>query len=287
MADSPLTEPLRRNRFARYPKTTLLVTVVVILALIELASYVVIVVKGHRDLRFQYRYNRILSGYTVFQNVPNHSFRTSAIKSSPAEPGSGPRRIRFSLGRAGEPREAQRDVPHLSRRRFDGIRSRAERGLPRRSFLSRRSLRLSREHCRAAQSDSRAAEPSHTLRGDQCGRFRAADPPIVPAIPGEPLRVPARPDHQPGRDERRLQHRLGHSLRRRRRAASVLCQAVRTAPVDPELLRHVLRAFHGLRKVDQSPPLRRAGPDRPSPPPGQGTRSTSHASRRTARLGQL
>ena len=86
MADSPSTEPLRRNRFARYPKTTLLVTVVVILALIELASYVVIVAKGHRDLRFQYRYNRILSGYTVFQNVPNHSFRTSAIKSSPADP---------------------------------------------------------------------------------------------------------------------------------------------------------------------------------------------------------
>jgi lysophospholipase L1-like esterase len=86
MADSPVTEPLRRNRFARYPKTTLLVTVVVILALIELASYVVIVAKGHRDLRFQYRYNRILSGYTVFQNVPNHSFRTSAIKSSPADP---------------------------------------------------------------------------------------------------------------------------------------------------------------------------------------------------------
>jgi lysophospholipase L1-like esterase len=85
-ADFPVPEPLRRNRFARYPKTTLCVTVVVILVLIELASYLVIVAKGHRDLRFQYRYNRILSGYTVFQNVPNHSFRTSAIKSDPAEP---------------------------------------------------------------------------------------------------------------------------------------------------------------------------------------------------------
>ncbi|HUE17060.1 MAG TPA: SGNH/GDSL hydrolase family protein, partial [Planctomycetaceae bacterium] len=85
-ATAPVPEPLRQNRFARYPKTTLCVTVTVILVLIELASYLVIVAKGHRDLRFQYRYNRILSGYTVFQNVPNHSFRTSAIKSDPAEP---------------------------------------------------------------------------------------------------------------------------------------------------------------------------------------------------------
>jgi lysophospholipase L1-like esterase len=86
MTDPPLPERLRQNRFARYPKTTLFVTVLVLLALIELASYVVILIKGHRDLRFQYRYNRILSGYTVFQNVPNHSFRTSAIKGDPSEP---------------------------------------------------------------------------------------------------------------------------------------------------------------------------------------------------------
>lgn len=86
MSDTPLPERLRQNRFARYPKTTLLATVVIVLVLIELASYVVIVAKGHRDLRFQYRYNRILSGYTVFQNVPNHSFRTSAIKSDVNEP---------------------------------------------------------------------------------------------------------------------------------------------------------------------------------------------------------
>jgi len=78
--------PAHRNRFARYPKTTLLVTVLVLLGLIELGCYLLIVFKGHRDLRFQYPYNRILSGYTVFQNVPGHSFRTSAIKSDPAEP---------------------------------------------------------------------------------------------------------------------------------------------------------------------------------------------------------
>jgi lysophospholipase L1-like esterase len=78
--------PARRNRFARYPKTTLFVTVLVLLGLIELGCYLLIVFKGHRDLRFQYPYNRILSGYTVFQNVPGHSFRTSAIKSDPAEP---------------------------------------------------------------------------------------------------------------------------------------------------------------------------------------------------------
>jgi lysophospholipase L1-like esterase len=78
--------PARRNRFARYPKTTLFVTVLVLLGLIELGCYLVIVLKGHRDLRFQYPYNRILSGYTVFQNVPGHSFRTSAIKSDPTEP---------------------------------------------------------------------------------------------------------------------------------------------------------------------------------------------------------
>jgi lysophospholipase L1-like esterase len=78
--------PLRRNRFARYPKTTLCVVVVTILALIELSCYLIIVVKGHRELRFQYPYNRILSGYTVFQNVPGHSFRTSAIKTDPGEP---------------------------------------------------------------------------------------------------------------------------------------------------------------------------------------------------------
>jgi lysophospholipase L1-like esterase len=86
MTDTQLPERLRQNRFARYPKTTLAITVLVLLALIEAASYVVILVKGHQDLRFQYRYNRILSGYTVFQNVPNHSFRTSAIKGDPAEP---------------------------------------------------------------------------------------------------------------------------------------------------------------------------------------------------------
>jgi lysophospholipase L1-like esterase len=76
----------RRNRFARYPKTTLFVTVLALLGLIELGCYLLIVFKGHQDLRFQYPYNRILSGYTVFQNVPGHSFRTSAIKSDPAEP---------------------------------------------------------------------------------------------------------------------------------------------------------------------------------------------------------
>ena len=86
MANAPLPERLRRNRFARYPKTTLTVTVLTVLALLELASYIVIWAKGHGDLRFQYRYNRMLSGYTVFQNVPNHSFRTSAIKSDPKEP---------------------------------------------------------------------------------------------------------------------------------------------------------------------------------------------------------
>jgi len=82
----PAAAPARRNRFARYPKTTLCVTVLVLLGLIELGCYLLIVFKGHRDLRFQYPYNRILSGYTVFQNVPGHSFRTSAIKSDPAEP---------------------------------------------------------------------------------------------------------------------------------------------------------------------------------------------------------
>jgi lysophospholipase L1-like esterase len=86
MAEPSPPEPLRHNRFARYPKTTLCVTVVFVLSLIELACYLVIVLKGHRELRFQYPYNRILSGYTVFQNVPGHSFRTSAIKSDPAEP---------------------------------------------------------------------------------------------------------------------------------------------------------------------------------------------------------
>jgi lysophospholipase L1-like esterase len=82
----PAAVPARRNRFARYPKTTLCVTVLVCLGLIELACYLIIVFKGHRDLRFQYPYNRILSGYTVFQNVPGHSFRTSAIKADPTEP---------------------------------------------------------------------------------------------------------------------------------------------------------------------------------------------------------
>ena len=86
MTDTQLPERLRKNRFARRPKTTLVITVLALLALIEAASYVVVLVKGHRDLRFQYRYNRILSGYTVFQNVPNHSFRTSAIKGDPTEP---------------------------------------------------------------------------------------------------------------------------------------------------------------------------------------------------------
>jgi lysophospholipase L1-like esterase len=85
MSRLPDSGRLRGNRFARHPKITICLTVVAVLALLELCSYAVILVKGHRDLRFQYRYNRILSGYTVFQNVPFHSFRTSAIKSDPAE----------------------------------------------------------------------------------------------------------------------------------------------------------------------------------------------------------
>ena len=86
MPNGSATQPLARNRFARHPKTTIIVTIAIVLAAVELASYVVIRVKGHGDLRFQYRYNRILSGYTVFQNVPHHSFRTSAIKTDPQEP---------------------------------------------------------------------------------------------------------------------------------------------------------------------------------------------------------
>jgi hypothetical protein len=86
MSEVAEPKPARRNRFARHPKTTLCVTVLALLALIELCSYAVIVAMGHRGLRFQYGYNRILSGYTVFQNVPHHSFRTSAIKTDPAEP---------------------------------------------------------------------------------------------------------------------------------------------------------------------------------------------------------
>ncbi len=82
----PAAAPARRNRFARYPKTTLCVTVLAFLGLIEAACYLIIVLKGHRDLRFQYPYNRVLYGYTVFQNVPGHSFRTSAIKTDPADP---------------------------------------------------------------------------------------------------------------------------------------------------------------------------------------------------------
>jgi len=85
-ATSPVARRARPNRFARYPKTTLGVTVLVLLGLIELACYLVVLFTGHRDLQFQYSYNRILSGYTVFQNVPGHSFRTSAIKSNAAEP---------------------------------------------------------------------------------------------------------------------------------------------------------------------------------------------------------
>jgi hypothetical protein len=86
MADLATSGPPRTNRFARHKKTTIVLTVIAGLALIEAASYVVIAIKGHQDLRFQYRYNRILSGYTVFENVPNHSFRTSAIKTDPSEP---------------------------------------------------------------------------------------------------------------------------------------------------------------------------------------------------------
>jgi lysophospholipase L1-like esterase len=85
-AASSASARARSNRFARYPKTTLCVTVLVVLGLIELGCYLVVLFVGHRDLQFQYSYNRILSGYTVFQNVPGHSFRTSAIKSNPAEP---------------------------------------------------------------------------------------------------------------------------------------------------------------------------------------------------------
>src|ERR1700733_11775837 len=83
MTSSVPAQPLRRNRFARHPKTTIAVTIVV---LIESASYAVIFFVGHGSLRFQYRYNRILSGYTVFQNPPGLSFHGKAIKSEKSEP---------------------------------------------------------------------------------------------------------------------------------------------------------------------------------------------------------
>jgi lysophospholipase L1-like esterase len=79
--------PVRRsNRFERHRKKTLLVVIVVLLGLVELASYAILRVKGHAERRGRYPYNRILSGYTVVKNTPNFDVGTSTIKTSDGQP---------------------------------------------------------------------------------------------------------------------------------------------------------------------------------------------------------
>jgi len=74
------------NRFARRPKTTAFFILVAFIVLSELASYLIIVAVGHRDIRRGPQYNRQLSGYTVFKNSPHFNFGSSYIKADPSEP---------------------------------------------------------------------------------------------------------------------------------------------------------------------------------------------------------
>lgn len=85
--ERPARSPNRRlNRFARYRWAIALATALGLIVCLELLSYGVIIAKGHQNRRGKYPYNRMISGYTVFQNVPHYDMGSSTIRESPDDP---------------------------------------------------------------------------------------------------------------------------------------------------------------------------------------------------------
>lgn len=76
----------RRNRFEKYRLVITLICVAGVIVSLELASYAVIVAKGHQDRRGKYPYNRMISGYTVFKNVPGYNMGSSTLREEPGDP---------------------------------------------------------------------------------------------------------------------------------------------------------------------------------------------------------
>lgn len=74
------------NRFAKYRFVFAILSVVCLLVVLEVASYVVIVAKGHQERRGKYPYNRMVSGYTVFKNVPGYDMGSSTLREQPSDP---------------------------------------------------------------------------------------------------------------------------------------------------------------------------------------------------------
>jgi len=80
------SSPKKENRFARHKKTFALATIVIMLLLVELTSYVLVLSFGHRNQRQAYPYNRIISGYTVYRHTPDFDFGASTLRCSPDDP---------------------------------------------------------------------------------------------------------------------------------------------------------------------------------------------------------
>ena len=76
----------RPNRFAKYRVLVALISVVALLVFLELVSYCVIVAKGHQGRRGKYPYNRVVSGYTVFKNVPGYDMGSSTLREKTSDP---------------------------------------------------------------------------------------------------------------------------------------------------------------------------------------------------------
>jgi hypothetical protein len=76
----------RKNRFAKYRFVFAILSFVCLLVVLEVASYVVIVAKGHQERRGKYPYNRMVSGYTVFKNVPGYDMGSSTLREQPSDP---------------------------------------------------------------------------------------------------------------------------------------------------------------------------------------------------------
>ena len=76
----------RRNRFEKYRLVIAFLSAVTVIVVLELVCYLVIVAYGHQAQRSTYRYNRIISGYTVFNNVPGFNVGSSTLRELPGDP---------------------------------------------------------------------------------------------------------------------------------------------------------------------------------------------------------
>lgn len=80
---NPTSSPRKANRFERHKKKFAIATIVILLLLIELGSYLLVLALGHQNQRQAYPYNRIISGYTVYRHTPGFDFGASTLRCSP------------------------------------------------------------------------------------------------------------------------------------------------------------------------------------------------------------